>query len=114
MQKKKNARLQVNQVKAEMGKIIDDQNWIREEQRKIRLRFGDIERQCHQLKEETEIIVKQTARTRIQVALMFKILKARKGGDFIEAAKLTHFLRFVSPSPFSFYKAFLLGSYFFK
>ena len=98
MEKNMKVRLQVKRVKAEMGKIKDDQERIRDEQRKIRGRFGKIERQCDQLKEETEMIMKQTARTQIKVVLMFKILKAREGGDFIEAATLTHFLRFVSPT----------------
>ncbi|XVF72110.1 hypothetical protein PTKIN_Ptkin12aG0094300 [Pterospermum kingtungense] len=93
LEKSRKERFQVKRVKTEMGKIMDDQNFIRAEQRKIRLRFGKIEKQCHLLKKETEIIMKQTARARIKVVLMFKILKARKGGDFIEAAKLTYFLR---------------------
>ncbi|OMO81574.1 hypothetical protein COLO4_23514 [Corchorus olitorius] len=40
------------------------------------------------------MILKQTARTHIKLALMFGILKAREGGDSAKAATLTHFLRF--------------------
>ncbi|XP_022759783.1 uncharacterized protein LOC111306143 [Durio zibethinus] len=93
MEKNLKVRVEAKRVKAEMGKIREDQEYIREEQRKIIGRFGEIERQCDQLKEETEMIMKQTVRTRIKVVLMFKILKAREGGDFIQAATLTHFLR---------------------
>ncbi|KAL4385405.1 hypothetical protein GQ457_15G014790 [Hibiscus cannabinus] len=59
---------------------------LREEQRRIRAKFG-------RLKEETEMVIKQSAGTQIKLALMFNILKAREGGDFIEASKLTKFLR---------------------
>ncbi|XVF21484.1 hypothetical protein REPUB_Repub12eG0094300 [Reevesia pubescens] len=83
----------VKRVKEEMGKIRKDQECIREEQSKVLGNFLEVERQCDQLKEETEMIIKQTARTRIKVVLMFKILKARECGDSIEAATLTHFLR---------------------
>ncbi|XP_022728148.1 uncharacterized protein LOC111283793 [Durio zibethinus] len=93
MEKTMKVKFPVKRVKAEMGKIKADQERIGKKQRKIRGKFGEIERQCDQLKEETEMVIKQTARTQIKVALMFKILKAREGGDFNEAAKLTHFLR---------------------
>ncbi|EOX94285.1 Uncharacterized protein TCM_003868 [Theobroma cacao] len=86
-------RLQVKRVKAEMGKIREDQQRIREEQSKIRRRSGEIESQLDLLKKETEMIIKQTASTQIKLLLMFKILKARAGGYFTEAARLTYFLR---------------------
>ncbi|EOY00712.1 PREDICTED: uncharacterized protein LOC18609619 [Theobroma cacao] len=95
LKKNLKARLQVERLKAETGKIREDQKCIREKQRELRGRFGEIERQCYQLKEATELIVKQTARTQIKLALMFKIMKARRGGDFKEAAMLTRFLRVI-------------------
>ncbi|KAK9015952.1 hypothetical protein V6N11_007039 [Hibiscus sabdariffa] len=60
---------------------------------KLRAKFGEIERQSHRLKAETEMVMKQTATTQIKLALIFNILKAREGGDFIHAATLTRFLR---------------------
>ncbi|KAK8640207.1 hypothetical protein V6N13_007966 [Hibiscus sabdariffa] len=80
-------------VKAKMGRIKQNGECLREEQRRIRAKFGEMERKCDRLKEETESIIKQTAGTQIKLALMFNILKAREGGDFIEATKLTKFLR---------------------
>ncbi|XP_021293475.1 uncharacterized protein LOC110423563 [Herrania umbratica] len=95
LKKNLKARLQAEQLKAVTGKIREDQKCIREKQRELRGRFGEIERQCVQLKEATELIVKQTARTQIKLLLMLKIMKARRGGDFKEAAMLTHFLRVI-------------------
>ncbi|XVF21485.1 hypothetical protein REPUB_Repub12eG0094400 [Reevesia pubescens] len=88
-------RVEIKRVKAEMGKILEDKEieCIREEQRKIRVRYEEIRRQCDELKEETEMIKKQIARNRIKLVLMSKILKAQEGGDLIEAVSLTHSLR---------------------
>ncbi|XVF81084.1 hypothetical protein PTKIN_Ptkin15bG0128000 [Pterospermum kingtungense] len=85
--------VQLKRVKAEMGKLKSVQQHIKEKQMQLKGRFEEIEMQCNQLKEEAEMAVKQTARTQIKLLLMFKILKAREAGDFIEAATLTHLLR---------------------
>lgn len=94
--KKVSTSVQFKRVKAKMGKLKDDQQRLTEEQIRMRKRYTEIERQCDELKEETKTVIKQTARTQIKLVLMFKILKARESGDFIEAATLTHLLRFVS------------------
>ncbi|KAK8496292.1 hypothetical protein V6N12_063865 [Hibiscus sabdariffa] len=86
-------RAKLKQVKAKIGEAEGNGKSLREEQRKIRAKFGEIERQSHRLKAETEMVMKQTATTQIKLALTFNILKAREGGDFIQAATLTRFLR---------------------
>ncbi|KAK8496296.1 hypothetical protein V6N13_100144 [Hibiscus sabdariffa] len=93
MEKGTKVRVQFKRVKAKMGKMKENGECLREEQREIRAKFGEMERQCVRVKEETEMIVQQTARTQIKLALMFNILKAREGGNFIEAAEFTKLLR---------------------
>ncbi|KAL4311583.1 hypothetical protein GQ457_01G056280 [Hibiscus cannabinus] len=86
-------RAKLKQVKAKIGEAEGNGKCLREEQRKLRAKFGEIERQSHRLKAETEMVMKQTATTQIKLALIFNILKAREGGDLIQAATLTRFLR---------------------
>ncbi|KAK8506106.1 hypothetical protein V6N11_059879 [Hibiscus sabdariffa] len=74
-------------------RVKEEQECLRDEQRKLVARFDEIERQCDQLKQETEMIVKQSAITRAKLLLMFRILKARESGDLVQAANLTRFLR---------------------
>ncbi|TYG62660.1 hypothetical protein ES288_D07G249400v1 [Gossypium darwinii] len=81
-------------LKAEMvGKVRDDQLCLKEEQIKSITKFGEIERQCHELKQEVQMIAKQSAMTGIKLGVMLGILKAREGGDLVQAANLTRFLR---------------------
>ena len=82
-------------LKRNMAKIGMDQQRIREAQRNVRQRFVSIKQECDQLREQTNIIIKKATITKIQLALMFQILRAREVGDFSKAANLTHFLRFV-------------------
>ncbi|KAL4308971.1 hypothetical protein GQ457_01G056270 [Hibiscus cannabinus] len=91
MEKGTEVRVQFKRVKA--NKMKENVEWLREEQREIRGKLGEMERECERVKEETEMMVKQTARTQIKLALMFYILKAREGGNFIEAAEFTMLLR---------------------
>ncbi|TYH64166.1 hypothetical protein ES332_D07G247000v1 [Gossypium tomentosum] len=82
MEKKQlKVRAKVKQLKAEMRKIREDQRCIREEQIKLTTRFEEIERQCHELKQEVQMIAKQSAMTRLKM-----------GGDLVQAATLTRFL----------------------
>ncbi|TYI74921.1 hypothetical protein E1A91_D07G238000v1 [Gossypium mustelinum] len=93
MEKKQlKVRAKVKQLKAEMRKIREDQRCIREEQIKLTTRFEEIERQCHELKQEVQMIAKQSAMTRLKMGVMLGILKAREGGDLVQAATLTRFL----------------------
>ncbi|XP_039047942.1 uncharacterized protein LOC120188613 [Hibiscus syriacus] len=83
------------QVKEKIEKEKEKENGecLREEQRKIRAKFAEMERQGDRLRAETEMLMKQTARTQIKMALMFNILKAREHGHLIEASTLARFLR---------------------
>ncbi|KAK8545832.1 hypothetical protein V6N13_067094 [Hibiscus sabdariffa] len=92
----KSLKTRVQRIKADMGKIREDQRCIREEQRDIGERFGDVKRQCHELRLETEMIVKQSAFNRIRLGLMFNILRARQDGDFDKATAFTGFLSSIS------------------
>ncbi|KAL4272944.1 hypothetical protein GQ457_13G000710 [Hibiscus cannabinus] len=64
-----------------------------EKQTQLSNRFEAIGKQCEQLRKETAVIVQQSARTQIRLALMFQILKARENHDFDKAAVLTAALR---------------------
>ncbi|MFQ6620444.1 hypothetical protein Gotur_001147 [Gossypium turneri] len=85
-------RVEAKRLKAEMGKVREDQLCVREEQTKLITRFGEIERQYNELQQEAELIAKQSAMTGIKLRLMLGILKAREGGDLVQAADLTRFL----------------------
>ncbi|XWS10391.1 hypothetical protein CRYUN_Cryun39dG0073700 [Craigia yunnanensis] len=64
-------------------------------------RFGEVKRQCDQLRDETELIMKQSACTQIRLSLMIDILRARKDGDIDKTDTLVHFLKIVSNSKWS-------------
>ena len=69
---------------------------FRERQRQVKEKFETIESECKNLRQETMMIMQQSACTRLRLALMFQILKARESNDFAKAAELTHALRLVS------------------
>ncbi|GMJ11635.1 hypothetical protein HRI_004832700 [Hibiscus trionum] len=94
--KMKSLKTRVQRIKADMGKIREDQRCIREEQMVIGERFGDVIRQCHELRLETQVMLKQSAFNRIRIRIMLSILRARQDGDFDKAAALTGFLASVS------------------
>ena len=83
-------------LKAEMEEICEEQKNIREGQRQVREKFQVIESECEDLKRETKLIIKKTARTQIKLALMFRIFKASQQGDLATVANLTHLLRYFS------------------
>ena len=99
--KMKSLKTRMQRLKEEMEEISQDQKCIREEQRNIGNRFGDVKIQCDQLREETELIMKQSACTQIRLSFMFDILRARKDGDIDKADTLVHFLNIVSNSKWS-------------
>ena len=76
-----------------MSEIGEEQKNIREGQRRVREKFEAIESECEQLKRETKLIIQQSARTQVKLALMFRILKAREESDLATAANLTQLLR---------------------
>ncbi|OMP11466.1 hypothetical protein CCACVL1_00509 [Corchorus capsularis] len=83
-------------LKTEMEEISEEQKNIREGQRQVKEKFEAIESECEALKRETRLIIQQSARTQVKLALMFRILKAREAGEFDSAAHLTELLRYVS------------------
>ncbi|XP_039020959.1 uncharacterized protein LOC120152981 [Hibiscus syriacus] len=91
--KKLRVRIEDRRMKAEMGKVKEEQGCLRDEQRKSVTKFNEIPNQSDELKEETEMIVKQSVITRAKLLLMYGILKARESGDLVQAAILTRFLR---------------------
>ncbi|XP_022749254.1 uncharacterized protein LOC111298789 isoform X2 [Durio zibethinus] len=80
-------------LKSEMEEISQEQKNIREGHRLINKKFEAIESEGEELKRETILIIQQSARTKIKLALMFRILKAREAGEFNTAADLTEMLR---------------------
>ena len=90
----KNMQEKFRRLKAEMEEISEEQKNIREGQRQVREKFQVIESECEDLKRETKLIIKKTARTQIKLALMFRIFKASQQGDLATVANLTHLLRY--------------------
>ncbi|XP_039030825.1 uncharacterized protein LOC120165348 [Hibiscus syriacus] len=88
-EKKLRVRVEAKRVKAEIGKVREEQEYLKDEQRKLITRFNEIAKQCDELKEEPEMIEKQSAITGAKLVLMFGILKARETGDLVQAANLT-------------------------
>ncbi|KAK8995910.1 hypothetical protein V6N11_076164 [Hibiscus sabdariffa] len=82
-------------LRAEMEEISVEQQNIRDGQRQVREKFEVIETECEELKRETRIIIQQSARTQIKLALMFQILKASERADHATVATLTHLLRYL-------------------
>lgn len=89
----KNMAESFKRLKSEMEEISEEQKNIREGQRQVKEKFGIIESECEELKRETRLIIQQSARTQVKLALMFRILKAREAGELNTAATLTEMLR---------------------
>ncbi|XVF14772.1 hypothetical protein REPUB_Repub09cG0090400 [Reevesia pubescens] len=89
----KNMQEKFERLRAEMGEISEEQRNIREVQRQVREKMEGIESDCEELKRETRIIVHQTARTQIKLAIMFGIFKASQQSDFATVANLKRLLR---------------------
>ncbi|MBA0620005.1 hypothetical protein Godav_021891 [Gossypium davidsonii] len=92
----KNMEESFKRLKSEMEEISEEQKNIREGQRQVKEKFGIIESECEELKRETRLIIQQSARTQVKLAIMFRILKAREAGELNTAATLTEMLRLVS------------------
>ncbi|OMO52053.1 hypothetical protein CCACVL1_29391 [Corchorus capsularis] len=76
-----------------MEKISEQHRDIREGHSKMREEFEAFKSKCDQLRKETEIVLRRTARTQIKLALMARILKAKEQADLDTAAHLTQLLR---------------------
>ncbi|XVE53434.1 hypothetical protein DITRI_Ditri03aG0002800 [Diplodiscus trichospermus] len=85
--------MKYEQLKGETEEISKEQEEIRKGQRKVGEKIEAIEAECEQLKYQTNLIIKQSARTHIRLSLMFLILKARQHAHFAKAAHFTHLLR---------------------
>ncbi|GLT32818.1 hypothetical protein SLA2020_074570 [Shorea laevis] len=94
--KRRNAKdmeSKLQKLREEMREIGAEQRSIREGQRKVREKFEAIEAECQMLKRETRLVIQQSARNKIRLAIMFRIFKAREEGDFAKATELTRLLR---------------------
>ncbi|XVE53431.1 hypothetical protein DITRI_Ditri03aG0002600 [Diplodiscus trichospermus] len=87
--------MKFEKLKEEMEEISKEQKEIREGQSQIGEKLEAIEKECEQLKDETNVIIKQSASTHIRLSLMYLILKARQQGHFAKAAHFTQLLRSV-------------------
>jgi uncharacterized protein (DUF3084 family) len=78
-----------------MVEISEGQKRIREGQKEVREQFQEINKEAAKLKEETNLITKQSAANQLRIDLMFQILRARAENDSAKDAFLTQALRFV-------------------
>ncbi|GMI67586.1 hypothetical protein HRI_000427900 [Hibiscus trionum] len=89
----KNIQAKYEKLASDVVEISAERQNIREEQRRVREKFEGIANECEELKRETRIVVQQTARTQIKLALMFQIVKASEQADHATVSTLTHLLR---------------------
>ncbi|XP_039003737.1 uncharacterized protein LOC120130595 [Hibiscus syriacus] len=89
----KNMQEKYDKLGADMEEISAEQQNIREEQRLAREKFEGVANEYEEFKKETRIIVQQTARTQIKLAIMFQIVKASEQADHTTVATFTHLLR---------------------
>jgi CHASE3 domain sensor protein len=78
-----------------MAEINEGHERIRHGQKEVRQKFEEISKETAKLKEETNIISKQSAANQVRLDLMFQIIKARSENDAPRDAVLTQILRFV-------------------
>ncbi|KAK8607066.1 hypothetical protein V6N13_052815 [Hibiscus sabdariffa] len=90
---KKHKKGGIENIQEKYEKLTVDMKEIREAQRQVREKFEGVANECEELKRETRIIVQQTARTQVKLALMFQIVKASEQADHATVSTLTHLLR---------------------
>ncbi|GMJ02850.1 hypothetical protein HRI_003954200 [Hibiscus trionum] len=83
----------MKKIKVDIKELSEEQREMKERQRELREKIEAIDLQCEQLQKETKLIIQQSGRTQIRLALMFQILKARENLEFDKAAMLTAALR---------------------
>ncbi|KAJ6933922.1 hypothetical protein NC651_009100 [Populus alba x Populus x berolinensis] len=76
-----------------MVEISKGHKRIKEGQEEVRERFEEISKEAAKLKEETNLISKQSAANQVRLDLMFQIAKARSENDTAMDAVLTQTLR---------------------
>ncbi|GKV29362.1 hypothetical protein SLEP1_g38296 [Rubroshorea leprosula] len=89
----KNLKAGFRRLKAEMQEISKDQQSIKVGQKQVREKLEAIEAECAQLRKDTDLMIRQSAASKLNLCLMFKILKAREEGDFLKATQLAQLLR---------------------
>ncbi|GKV29363.1 hypothetical protein SLEP1_g38297 [Rubroshorea leprosula] len=89
----RNLKAGFRRLKAEMQEISKDQQNIKEGQKQVREKLESIEAECVQLRKDTDLMIRQSAVSKLNMCLMFKILKAREEGDFLKATRLAQLLR---------------------
>jgi hypothetical protein len=85
----------IKRIRADMVEISKGHKRIKEGQDEVRGRFEEISKEAAKLKEETNLISKQSAANQVRLDLMFQIVKARSENDTARDAVLTQTLRFV-------------------
>ena len=80
-------------LKREMKETSKEQESIKEGQKQVREKFEAIEEECEELRKETNKIIQQSVITKIRLALILNILKAREEGNFAKASRLSQLLR---------------------
>ncbi|GLT91525.1 hypothetical protein SLE2022_094080 [Rubroshorea leprosula] len=91
----KSLKANFRRLKADIQEISKDQQNIKEGQKQVREKLEAIEAECAQLRTETDLMIRQSAASKLNLCLMFKILKAREEGDFAKATQLAQLLRLV-------------------
>ncbi|XP_034914917.1 uncharacterized protein [Populus alba] len=89
----KQIRRSIKKIRADMVEISEGQKRIREGQKEVREQFQEINKEAAKLKEETDLITKQSAANQLRIDLMFQILRARAENDSAKDAFLTQALR---------------------
>ncbi|KAH8513117.1 hypothetical protein H0E87_006418 [Populus deltoides] len=83
----------IKRIRADMVEISKGHKRIKEGQEEVRGRFEEISKEAAKLKEETNLISKQSAANQVRLDLMFQIVKARSENDTARDAVLTQTLR---------------------
>ncbi|KAF9686032.1 hypothetical protein SADUNF_Sadunf03G0116200 [Salix dunnii] len=83
----------IKRIRDEMVEIREGQKRIRKGQKEVREKFQEINKEAAKLKEETNLITKQSAANQLRIDLMFQILRARTENDSAKDAALTQKLR---------------------
>ena len=79
-----------------MGQISESKRASERDKRKWE-KFEETREEAAKLKEETNLIIKQSAANQLRIDLMFQILRAREENDAAKDATLTQTLRFRDP-----------------
>ncbi|XP_038691861.1 uncharacterized protein LOC119990098 [Tripterygium wilfordii] len=93
--KRRIIKRKIRQLREEMAEISKEQRCIREGQRRVRERLEENQSQREKLKQETELIAKDSINIQMKLNLMFGIINARAQKDSALVARLTCSLRYL-------------------